>query len=329
MGSRSLVTAIVPNWNHAELLESALASLRSQSRPPDEIIVVDNGSTDRSSVVAREAGARLICLGQNRGFAAAVNIGIQQSRGSILAVLNNDVELEPSWLEQLLDSLGDPACWFATGKLLRRHNPHELDGVYDALARSGCAWRCGEGRLDGPSWQGKIRIFFPPMTAVVLRKTLFERVGLLDERFGSYMEDVEFGLRCALAGCQGEFVPEAIAFHVGSSTFGRWHPEVVRLLARNQVLIVGKHFPRALLWRYAWPILVGQLLWGLVALRHGRLWAYLRGKLDGVRAIPSVRHPRAEPQQLAKVLRESEELIHKLQRATGFDLYWRLYFALT
>src|SRR5205814_4327635 len=116
----------------------------------------------------------------------------------------------------------------------------------------------------------------PPATAALFRAERFRRVGLFDPEFGSYLEDVDFGLRCAMEGLGGVYVPAAVATHQGSASLGAWSPEMVRLVARNQVLLAVKH---GLLRRYWWPVLVGQSLWGLVALRHRCGWAFIRGKL--------------------------------------------------
>jgi hypothetical protein len=88
-----------------------------------------------------------------------------------------------------------------------------------------------------------------------------------------------------------------------------------------------------LLFRLLWPLLVAQALWGAVALRHGRFWAFLRGKLDGLVAFRAARSrghvPHIKPDRLLHVLQVSEDEIGRLQRQTGFDWYWRVYFMLT
>src|SRR5262245_37314425 len=96
------VTAVIPHFNRRDLLVTLLQNLRQQTRPFDEVIVVDNGSTDDSATVAEQTGARVLRLGRNFGFAAAVNRGIQASSANWIAILNNDVTLEPEWLEMLL-----------------------------------------------------------------------------------------------------------------------------------------------------------------------------------------------------------------------------------
>ena len=124
-----------------------------------------------------------------------------------------------------------------------------------------------------------------PWTAALFRAGLFERVGLLEAGFESHLEDVDFGLRCATRGLVGLYVPEAVAWHQGSAALGRWHPETVRLIARNQFLLLARHYPGRLVLRWLWPILVAQLLWFGVALRHRAGCAWLRGKWHGVRDL--------------------------------------------
>lgn len=323
------VTAVIPNYNRRELLEAALETIRRQTRPFAEICVVDNGSSDGSVETARKLGARVLASERNEGFSRAVNRGIREARGACIAVLNNDVEIDGRWLELLLAEMESTGAWFATGKILRRDHPDILDGAYDEISRAGCAWRCGEGRKDGPEWNAPRDIAFAPLTAAVFRRELFQRVGGLDEEFESYLEDVDLGLRCAAAGLRGRYVPSALARHAGSATLGCWSPAKVRLIARNQVLLVAKHFPRRW-WRgHGWPVVAGQLLWGLVAVRHGAGAAYLKGKFDGLRRFRRARERSDPPPILASLLAESEARIRRVQEATGFDWYWRLYFAIT
>ncbi|PWU12547.1 MAG: hypothetical protein C5B51_00470 [Terriglobia bacterium] len=313
------LTAIVPVWNGRDLLERLLRSLEAQTRSASELLIVDNGSTDGAPEMARDRGARVIAMGRNAGFAAAVNRGIRESRGEWIAVLNSDVELAPDYFAKLL---GEDAP-FATGKLLSAGAPHLIDGTFDAVCRGAVAWRVGQGRPDGPIFAKRRPVSSVPWTAALFRADLFERVGLLNEGFQSYLEDVEFGLRCASHGISGIYMPEAVAWHRGSATLGRWHPETVRRIARNQCYLAALHYSA----RHAWQIAVAQSLWALVAARHGAGWSCLRGKLEGIR---SARGLRKSGRSLSRdFLRSQEKLIYEIQSATKFDWYWRLYFWLT
>jgi GT2 family glycosyltransferase len=161
------------------------------------------------------------------------------------------------------------------------------------------------------------------MTAALFRSALFNDIGPLDESFGSYLEDVDFGLRCAFAGRAGVYVPQAISHHVGSATMGEWSKDTVRRIARNQVLLAKKHFRGMPLWR----ILAGQLLWGFVTLRHGRGLSYSQGKVQGLLTRPEGR--RSRPANAKSILEDSERQIFDFQQQTGFDRYWRAYFWLS
>jgi GT2 family glycosyltransferase len=320
-------TVVIPNWNGSALLGNLLGSLRQQTHPIDRIIVVDNGSTDDSVIIAKTAGAETIELDKNTGFSHAVNRGIRSAGSGWIAILNNDVEPKPDWLAKLVERTELANAWFATGKLLDATNRSQIDGAFDGICRGACAWRCGHGRSDSPLWNKPREISFAPFTAALFRWELFQEVGLLDEDFESYLEDIDFGIRCATAGRQGIYVPEAVAYHQGSATLGRWHPETVRRIARNQLLLVAKHYPREWILRYGWPVFVAQGLWGIVALRHGAAIAYLKGKSEGIRRFRSARGK--SPANLTAIVERSEREIRELQRLTGFDLYWKLYFALT
>ena len=320
------VAAVVPHWNRRDLLQTLLANLAEQTRAFDEIIVVDNGSEDDSAAVAERAGARVVRLERNLGFAAAVNRGIEKARNQAIAadwiaILNNDVTLAPDWLEQLLAAAEKEQAWFATGKTLMAADRSRIDGAFDAISRGACAYRCGSGKPDGPFWNQPRRIRMAPMTAALFRRQLFEEVGSLDETFESYLEDVDFGIRCALGDRWGVYVPVAIAYHQGSSTWGQWNKYSVRLIARNQILLAAKYFsglPR-------WPAVAGQLLWGLVALCHGCAGAYLQGKMAGMRVARTLPQ-RPASENIRAFVRESEQTILEIQRQTGFDRYWRAYF---
>ena len=323
------ISAIVPVWNGRGLLERLLATLEMQTEPAAELLVVDNGSEDGAPELARDHGARVIAMGRNAGFAAAVNRGIRESRGEWIAVLNSDVELAPDYFATLRAAASSTG-WFATGKILA-HDGTRIDGTFDVLSRGAAAWRVGHGCPDGPAFSTPRLIWSPPWTAALFRADLFRRIGLLEESFESYLEDVDFGLRCAAHDCGGWYVPGAVAWHRGSAALGPWHPDTVRRIARNQLLLVARHYPREALFRCWWPIAVAQFLWGALAFRHGAGLAWLRGTFEGTSQFSAVREISTPvgPELLELWLRANEKVIREVQPSVGFETYWRLYFLLT
>ncbi|MEZ5402625.1 MAG: glycosyltransferase family 2 protein [Bryobacteraceae bacterium] len=318
--------AVIPNWNGGARLARTIEDLQEQTAPPARIVVVDNGSLDGSGERARAVGCETIAMGRNAGFAAAVNAGIRESGTELVAIVNNDVELEPEWLAGLTAAFEDSEVWFACGKLRSLARPGQLDGAYDLVCLGRTAWRCGAGKADGPLWNRRRRIAMAPMTAAVFRRELFDRVGLLDERFESYLEDVDFGIRCAMAGLGGLYVPEAGGGHWGSATLGAWSPRTLRLLARNQTYLTRKYPPARWWSTEGWAIVVAQGLWGLVAARNGGLpgiGAWLHGKAAG---LGGARFERADG--ASTVLAAQELEIRELQARCGADRYWEAYFRL-
>jgi GT2 family glycosyltransferase len=355
------ISAIVPVWNGRDLLARLLTTLEAQSRPAAELLVIDNGSTDGAPDLARDRGARVIAMGRNAGFAAAVNRGILEASHPLVAILNSDVSLAPDYLEKLA-AVNAP---FATGKILSPSGL--LDATFDLTCRGATTWRSGAGYRDAPPFDQARDIASPPWTAVLYRAEVFRQVGLLEESFESYLEDVDFGLRCAAQRITGRYVPDARAVHLGSAALGRWHPETVRRMARNQVLLAARHYAA----RHLWPVLVAQFLWGTVAIRHGRGLAWVRGKFQGLRQFSTARtqmqqangenvgssvgqpilgaagfpagawtrwkahrqaglpaprpFSRQDPDLLDQVLRSNEQFI----RTGSRDTYWKLYFLLT
>src|SRR5690349_2745381 len=201
------VSVVVPVWNGRELLENLFRSLRAQTVAPAAVLVVDNGSSDGSPEIAAKWGARVLRLGSNQGFAYAVNRGIAESTAEAIAIVNQDVEAAPDWLQRLAAALEDNSAWFAAGKILQTAHRDRIDGTFDAVCRGACAWRVGHDRADGPEFSTRRRIFFASGTAALFRADLFRRIGPLDESFESYLEDVDLGLRCATAGLEGWYVP--------------------------------------------------------------------------------------------------------------------------
>ena len=324
------VSAIIPSWNRADLVRNILPNLFSQTRPPNQILVIDNGSTDDTATVAREMGAEVVRLETNRGFAAAVNEGVRRAAGEWLLILNNDVVLARDWLEVLLEGVQLEGVWFGAGKLVDHRDSTIIDGTWDLVSRAAYAWRCGYGRPDAPIWSVRKRISFAPMTAAIFHRSVFEQIGFLETRFESYYEDVDFGVRCAIAGLAGVYEPRAVARHIGKATLGKSSYRVMYLTARNQVFIVAKYYSRQTLLRFGWAILVGQVLGVAAAAKHGHLVAALRGKWDGLQQWRLFRNQLSKnPDKVELALAESEREICNIQKEIGFDLYWKLYFSLT
>ena len=323
------VTVVIPNFNGASVLGDSVGSALIQTVPPAEVLVVDDASTDSSRQLARSLGARVLALDRNQGFAHAVNAGVLAARAEWVAIVNSDVTLARNWIGRLLAAAETEHADYAAGPITRTDNPDVLDGGYDLLSRAACPWRAGAGfavtdlrRPEGP--------WLPSLTALLIRRQTCLNAGLLDETFGSYLEDVDFALRLHRSRAQGVFVPEAFAEHRGSATFGAWSRRATRLQSRNQVLLVARHYPRDWFRAFGRAVIAGQLLWGALALRHGVAGAWVLGKMDAFRCWRHVRKmcPPQEEDQLAANFAAWERAILDWQGIPPRDAFWRWYFRL-
>ncbi len=331
------VSFVIPHRKNLSNLQAAVRSIRQQQTPAGwalEVVVVDNASAEGSTDWAKAEGCLVIALAENQGFGKAVNRGIRAGGGEWIVVMNDDVELETDWLRQIEAAIEQtPAAWFVCGKTLQFDARGQIDGAGDAVCRGGTALRLGNGAADGDKFNVGRATFFPSATATAFRRTFFEQAGMFDEAFFAYLEDIDIGLRAALAGLAGVYTPAARSYHHGSATGRAWSADMVRWITGHQLLLLAKFFPARLLLRNGWNILVAQGLWSGLAVSRGQFLAWLRGLALGLRQASRARLDgttlRAQPERLAAVLAASEAEIRSAQESTGFDRYWVWYFRLT
>src|SRR5215207_10727004 len=301
-----LVTVVIPNWNGESFLEVCLGSLRRQSFRDFETVLVDNGSTDGSIALVRRdfPEVRVVCLSENLGFSAAVNAGIMASEANLVALLNNDTEVDPGWLEALVRAADDhPEAGFFASKLVDFHDRRLLDGAGDAVRLSGLPYRLGHGERDRGQFEREAFVFSACAAAALYRRSVFEEIGLFDEDFFSNCEDGDLSFRAQLAGYRCVYIPDAVVYHIGSaSTGGQKSALNTRLGAQNGINVLVKNLPAALTWRSLPFILAGQLSrLAVTALSPGLLRAYLSGLVGAGRLLPKMLRKRREIQKRRRV----------------------------
>jgi GT2 family glycosyltransferase len=281
------VAVVIPNFNGARWLPGVLASVAAQTVVPAEVLVVDDGSTDDSASLAEAAGARVLRLGENGGFARAANAGVAAVGAEAVALVNTDVVLDAGWLERAVAALGPRAGAVAT-KMVDLEDPGVLYSAGDVLRRDGVCEQRGRFERDRGAYDEPGEVFSACAGAALYRRAAVLAAGGFDERLGMYLEDVELGLRLRLAGWSCAWEPRAVARHAGAGSSGG--PGA--LIERNTLLIVARHF------RLRWLPLVAyrQLGWAWHAARAGRLREHLAGVRMALPLLPAfVRDRRRAP----------------------------------
>ncbi len=287
---QSLISVVIPNWNGRHLLGACLDSLRGQTYPEIEVVVVDGGSRDRSAAFVAEQypEVRLLRLPRNLGFAGNVNAGLRAARGGMLALLNNDAEAEPDWLAELARTLeADPRAGSCAAKMLHYDDRRRIAAAGDYLGRDGLAGQRGAGAPDDGRYDEPVEVFSACGGAALYRRAMLEDVGLLDEGYVSYLEDVDLGLRARLRGWGCPYVPTARVYHRVSATGGGALASYY--VGRNSLRLLARGFPTGVL-RACWGQIVGGQLQR--AAEAARAWrgaearATLRGQLTGLLGLP-------------------------------------------
>ena len=280
------VAVVIPNWNGREWLPGVLGSLAGQTRPADEVIVVDNGSTDGSLELLRaeHPDVRVIELGANTGFAVACNRGVDAAAGAaLIALLNSDVVLAGDWLERMLAAL-TPADASVACKMVQLDDPGTIYDAGDVLRRDGAAEQRGRFLPDDGRWDVPGEVFSACGGAALYRRDAFLAAGGFDERFFLYLEDVDLGLRLRTQGWSCRYEPRAVARHAGGATSGRLATPLPSWVERNTLLLVARAFP------LRWLPLVAyrQLAWGWHAARGGpgAFAAFARGAASALPLLP-------------------------------------------
>lgn len=329
------VCVVIPNWNGRHLLTGCLLSLRRQTFRDFAVTVVDNGSTDGSVDLLRSdfPEVRVVAHTENLGFSAAMNAGIAAGTGQYVVALNNDTEVDPDWLAELVGAMdAHPEAGFGASKLLDYRDRSVIDTVGDGYSATGLAYKIGSRQKDRPGRE-PFEVFGACAAASIYRRAMLDEIGGFDVDFFAYMEDVDLSIRARLAGYRCIGVPTAVVYHMGAASSGGTASAFsVRLTIRNLIAILIKDIPAPLLPRFvatATAIQAGAVLHSLLTGRRPwlrrNLPAYGRGLLDAARTAPAMLRKRRAVQRLrrisardfARLMADSERLRRSFATSAG------------
>ena len=242
------VSVVTPNYNGEKFLKTFFESLNEDSEYIGEVIIVDNGSTDRSKELIRNGKFNfpvvLIENAENLGFSPAVNQGIKKAKYEYIFSLNNDTEIKKGSIKALVDLVSsDNSVFSAQAKMLQYDNKELIDDVGDEYNLLGWTKKTGENH-NSDEYQEVREIFSACAGAAMYKKSVLTEIGMFDDNFFAYMEDVDLALRSKINGYTNLLCPQAVVYHIGSATSGsRYNEFKVRLAARNNVWVVYKNLP--------------------------------------------------------------------------------------
>jgi len=284
------IAVIVPNWNGAERLPPCIRSLAAQDYADIEVIVVENGSTDDSrsvlgELVSQVAPVRVTVLlnDVNLGFAGGVNRGIRHALDfgfDAIGMFNNDAVADRRWLSALAAELDSrPDTSIVTGRLLMADGL-TVDSTGDFYSVWGVAFPRDRDQPAEPA-QPSGYVFGASGGASLFRSDLFRDIGLLDEDFFAYFEDVDLSFRAQLAGHRVFYTQDAVAFHDQGSTSRNMSGFSTTQFYRNLPLLLVKNVPGRLLIPIAARFSVLYTLMLMNSFRRGQGGPAIRGAIRG------------------------------------------------
>jgi len=246
-----LATVVILNWNGQDLIRDCLRSVLHQTYPRYRVLVVDNGSTDGSQdVVAQEfPEVALVRLPKNLHFARGTNAGIREAlkdhECAHILTLNNDTKVDPDWLAELVRV--SAGTGMVASKLLLMDRPRMLNSTGLTIAPDGSGLDRGWNQVDEGQYDASDDVFGPTAGAALYRRELIEQIGLFDEEFVAYYEDVDLAWRARLAGWEARYTPRAVVYHKFSASHRRGSSLKTYLCERNRIWNLVQNYP----WRYA------------------------------------------------------------------------------
>lgn len=245
-----MISIILVNYNGAMDTIECIRSIRRSSGIEYRIIVVDNASTDDSVVKLNEENNNtfeLLIAKENRGFSSGNNIGINRALElgtDYILLLNNDTLIESDTIQKLVDGLRNyKDCGITVGKILFENDRNKIwyaGGEFNCKTARAWHWHCTE--QDDLTPETDTKVTFATGCCMCIPVEVINKVGLMDESFFLYHEDVDYCLRVSRAGYQIMYIPDARIYHKVSSSTGGNSKMAQYYKTRNNGILIEKHF---------------------------------------------------------------------------------------
>ncbi len=240
---KNLVSIIILNYNGKEFLENCIESIKNETYGNFEIIVVDNASPDNSGreMALRHTDCKFILNEKNEGVPEGLNIGIKNSLGEFIILMNNDVKVTKGWLENFFHAYKKNGMALYQPKFLKMINPEILDGTGDMINLFGFGFARDKGQKDNQEHNQIEEVSYASGTCMFLPRKIIDDVGYFDQKFFAYHEELDFGWRARLLGYKSLYVPQTIIHHYGSAGWG-WSGKKFYFLERNRWFVILKNY---------------------------------------------------------------------------------------
>lgn len=299
------VAVVIPNWNGKHIIGTSLESLLSQLNNA-QIIVVENGSTDGSYEFIKDEypDVTIIRNKKNLGFAGGVNCGIRAALSTnytYVALLNNDAVADKEWVYSLVSRMESDKNIGVTTSMITDKKGSHIDSVGDYYTVWGLPYPEGRGEKSTQQFGESREVFAGSGGASMYRAEMLREIGLFDEDFFAYYEDVDLSFRAQLAGWKVWYEPKAVVYHDTGSTSKKIKGFTTYQTIKNLPWLLWKNVPGPLFWK-VWPrFSVAHLFFVIAGLQRKQFWAVTKGLLVATALFPKKLFQRHKIQSNRKV----------------------------
>jgi len=319
-----LVSLIILNYNGEKFLIEVLNSLLNSSYKEIEIIIVDNHSSDTSINIIKKQFPQVTLIEnkENLGFAEGNNVGIRAANGKYICLVNNDLKVDPGWLEPMIDFLEQAPEYAAVQpKVLSWQQPDHFEY---AGASGGYIDKYGipfmRGRImdaveaDHQQYNDPVEIFWASGAAICFRKQVVEEVGTLDKDFFLHQEEIDFCWRLLLRGYKLAVIPRSIVYHYGGASLNYESPVKLYLNYRNNLTMLLKNMStRQLLQIIPFRLVIdaGAIALKLLHFQWAHMASIIKGYLFVISNWKTIQKKRKQINQFRQENTDFSHLVHQ------------------
>lgn len=281
---------IILNWNGENLIEDCIDSVLQSKYKNIEVIVVDNASTDNSiEKLKKYSEVIVIRNNSNIGYAAGNNVGYKAAKGDFIVTLNNDVVVDPGWLDMpAVYFEKDPSIGIISCRQMQYYHTDKIDGLYHILNPDLSIVPFGMNQFYDPKCKRHSSpgyVLSANGGSAIYRRAVIEQTGGLDERFFAYLEEVDLCFQAFFRGWKCLYSPLSVVFHKGSVSFSKNMSTLYFYRERNRLLFMYKNLPLMYMLKRILPILIWELRVIRVFFKVGKPFLYLKARSDALEKL--------------------------------------------
>ncbi|MDC0208140.1 glycosyltransferase family 2 protein [Nitrosopumilus sp.] len=277
-----LVSIIILNYNAGKLLTECVESVFNSNYNNLEVIVVDNVSKDNSQKECKEKfqKIKLIENEENLGYCEGNNVGIRESVGEFLVILNPDVIVTPNWLNELLLGFQKYGEGLYQPKILATTDHDVIISAGNMIQLFGFGFSRGKGQKDEGQYEKDEVVGYASGTCLFSSSNVFKKIGNFDPFLFAYHDDLDLCWRGMIKGIKSFYLHKSIVYHPLEGYSFKWNSFKYFLMERNRIYCLRKNFDKKTIFKMIPSLILVDFAITLFYLKNGFFMAKIKANFD-------------------------------------------------